>query len=139
MLTTTGHARSAHIDALSRMTPSPPGLGKPIEFNIPAGVSTVRGVKLPSRGSGVTVLVTMAPRQAKSTTSRYSSPNPNVPDAVKTGARSFNPRGWLGAISTASEEAAPASVFSPSRPGLGLSTLEATTGRLTSVFVETKA
>src|SRR2546430_17355733 len=39
-----------------------PGLARPIEFSIPTSVSAMRTGVLPSRGSGVTVLVTKASR-----------------------------------------------------------------------------
>src|SRR5262249_17917538 len=39
---------------------SMPGFARPIEFNIPTSVSAMRTGALPSRGSGVTVLVTNA-------------------------------------------------------------------------------
>src|SRR6266545_2247186 len=39
-----------------------PGFARPIEFNIPTSVSAIRTGLLPSRGSGVTVLVTKASR-----------------------------------------------------------------------------
>src|SRR5712692_7756977 len=43
----------------SRVTKrSIPGLARPIEFSIPTSVSTIRTGALPSRGRGVTVLVT---------------------------------------------------------------------------------
>src|SRR5204862_6705653 len=37
-----------------------PGFARPMEFNIPTSVSAMRTGVLPSRGSGVTVLVTNA-------------------------------------------------------------------------------
>ena len=80
---------------------------------MPAGVSTVRGVRLPSRASGVTVFVTMAPIRLRSTKSRYSSPNPKVPEAVSTGERNTRPSRWDGARFTVSarESAIPARAF----------------------------
>src|SRR5207244_1968236 len=39
-----------------------PGFASPIEFSIPTSVSAIRTGALPSRGSGVTVLVTKASR-----------------------------------------------------------------------------
>ena len=111
----TGHGSSRHIGAFSRRTPATPGFGKPIELSMPAGVSTVRGVGLPSRASGVTVLVTMAPSRLRSTRSRYSSPNPKVPEAVSTGERNTRPSRWDGARFTVSAGAIPARAFHTSK------------------------
>src|SRR5579859_4079694 len=44
----------------------------PMEFSIPASVSATRGTGLPMRRFGVTLLVTTAPRRARSIASAYS-------------------------------------------------------------------
>src|ERR1043166_2203554 len=44
----------------------------PIEFSIPASVSATRGTGLPMRRLGVTLLVTSAPRRARSIALAYS-------------------------------------------------------------------
>ena len=59
-------------------------------LSIPAGVSTMRGGGLPGRGFTVTVLVTMPPNRATSTSPANSLAYPNVPDATSTGLASRN-------------------------------------------------
>src|SRR5207249_12334292 len=44
--------------------------------------------RMPARGSSVTVLVITPPSEGSGTTCAYSSPYPNVPEAVSTGLRS---------------------------------------------------
>src|SRR3954464_2454670 len=44
----------------------------PMEFSMPASVSATRGTGLPMRRFGVTLLVTSAPRRARSIASAYS-------------------------------------------------------------------
>ena len=50
MLAITGTSQRAQIGALSATTPRRPMFCRPIAFNIPAGVSAIRGVALPARG-----------------------------------------------------------------------------------------
>ena len=59
--TITGVSHSAHTGAISATMRSTPGFCRPMELSIPAGVSTVRGWGLPSRGRSVTAFVTNAP------------------------------------------------------------------------------
>src|SRR5690348_14070320 len=75
-LTTSGTPSSARRGRWSSQKRSSPGLASPIEFTIPAGVSTIRGGGLPSRGRRVTVLVTKAPSPSVPAASASSVPEP---------------------------------------------------------------
>jgi hypothetical protein len=57
--------------------------GRPIDWMMPASVSAMRGVGLPSLGSRQMVLATSAPSRLRSMTSLYSQEN--APDAGCTG------------------------------------------------------
>src|SRR5690606_39306365 len=59
----------------------------PMELSMPLGVSATRGVGLPARLLGDTLLITSAPRLLKSSASEYSMAK--QPDAGMTGLRSF--------------------------------------------------
>ena len=74
MLTTTRVSNWARNGHLSPMNASRPGFCKPIEFSIPAAVSTTRGGRLPALGSGVIVLLTSPPRRDSSVNSINSWP-----------------------------------------------------------------
>ncbi len=52
---------------------------------MPPYVSAILGVGFPCQGTFATPLVTTAPNLFKSTNSLYSSPEPNVPEAVIIG------------------------------------------------------
>src|SRR5690606_31661980 len=58
----------------------------PMELSMPLGVSATRGVGLPARLLGDTLLITSAPRLLKSSASEYSMAK--QPDAGMTGLRS---------------------------------------------------
>src|SRR5450631_3539871 len=62
-----------------------PGPCKPIELSIPLGVSAIRGVPRPDRGSAITVLVTNAPSPAMSKKRCSSLPLAAQPEAVISG------------------------------------------------------
>jgi hypothetical protein len=53
-----------------------PGFCKPIAFKSPLATGTRRGVSLPRRGNGVTLLRTTPPMRERSTNGAYSSPEP---------------------------------------------------------------
>src|SRR5215212_9077139 len=84
-----------HVDQVAEyfsITASTPGFWRPIEFSIPPGVSVTRGVGLPIRGRTVVPLQQIAPSRWTSTTSPYSIPYPNVPDATRIGFSRTSPR-----------------------------------------------
>src|SRR5660398_235575 len=93
MLSMTGHGRSANLGNSVAMNASKPGLGRPIEFNIPPDVSTIRGGSLPCLGDRVTVLGTYA-----ATGGFLTTVPPRVPNASPVSSRSSVPealmRGW---------------------------------------------
>src|SRR5450631_4187410 len=62
-----------------------PGPCRPIELSIPLGVSAIRGVPRPDRGSASTVLVTKAPSSAMSKKRCSSRPLAAQPEAVIRG------------------------------------------------------
>ena len=62
---------SGSFSATNRCTPIP---CRPIAFSMPAGVSTMRGAGWPSRSVRKSPLTTMAPSDARSTVSAYSTP-----------------------------------------------------------------
>ena len=74
------------------MTASTPGFWRPIELSIPPGVSVTRGVGLPILGFSVVPLQQIPPSRSTSTTSPYSTPYPNVPDATRIGFGRTSPR-----------------------------------------------
>jgi hypothetical protein len=65
--------------------PSIPGFCSPIALSIPDGVSNMRGVGSPSRGSSVTDFTTIAPSSAMSKNRSISAPLAKHPDAVVIG------------------------------------------------------
>ena len=71
-------------------TPTP-GFCKPIEFNIPLGVSAIRGASFPAHPLRETPFVVTAPSKAGSTNAEYSRPEAYVPEAVVTGFFICNP------------------------------------------------
>src|SRR6266513_2947131 len=83
---------SAHAFPYLRATSRAPGFSRPIEFKIPDGVSAIRYCGLPGRAAGVVPLLTNAPSLETSMSSAYSTPWPNVPDAVITGFFKRRPR-----------------------------------------------
>src|SRR4051794_31216752 len=97
----TGTSQPAHVVAYLSSTASTPGFWRPIELSIPAGVSVTRGGGLPRRGLSVVPLQQIAPSAWTSTTSPYSRPYPNVPDATSTGLSSTSAPSRRGARSTA--------------------------------------
>ena len=62
-----------------------PGPWSPIELSIPAGVSAIRGVPRPDRGSAITDLVTNAPSSRMSKNRASSRPLAAQPEAVIIG------------------------------------------------------
>ena len=62
-----------------------PGPCNPIEFNIPLGVSAIRGVARPLLGLIITDLVTIAPSSLSGKKCESSLPEPAQPEAVKIG------------------------------------------------------
>ena len=62
-----------------------PGPCKPIEFNIPLGVSAIRGVARPARGLVMIDFVTIAPMSRRSKNCANSLPELAQPLAVKIG------------------------------------------------------
>ncbi len=71
-MTVAWRARSSgSFSAMNRRTPIP---CRPIAFNIPAGVSTIRGAGCPSRSSRNRPFTAMPPSEARSTRSAYSTP-----------------------------------------------------------------
>src|SRR5688572_26322930 len=88
----TGVFQPVHVPAYLSITASTPGFWSPIEFSIPPGVSVTRGVTLPIRGLSVVPLQQIAPSRSTSTTSPYSTPYPNVPDATRIGFSRTRPR-----------------------------------------------
>src|SRR5215218_559109 len=88
----TGTFQPAHVAAYLSMTASTPGFCSPIELSIPPGVSVTRGVGFPTRGRSVVPLQQIAPSRWTSTTSPYSIPYPNVPDATRIGLSRTRPR-----------------------------------------------
>src|SRR3990172_11289565 len=82
-LTTSGVSQAPNAGTICSRKCRRPLLGMPIELSMPASVSQTRGVGLPVRSLGVTLLVTQAPSRAKSMTRLCSSPN--VPDAGISG------------------------------------------------------
>src|SRR5262245_10400145 len=88
----TGTFQPAQVAAYFSTTASTPGFWSPIELSIPPGVSVTRGGTLPMRGLSVVPLQQIAPRRSTSTTSPYSIPYPNVPDATRIGFGRINPR-----------------------------------------------
>src|SRR3954471_20823112 len=91
-LTMTGTSHSCQRGTYLSMTASTPGFSTPIELSIPPGVSVTRGVGLPIRGFSVVPLQQMPPSLSTSTTSPYSTPYPNVPEATRIGFGSTSPR-----------------------------------------------
>ena len=73
--------------SFSSMKFSTPPFCRPMAFRMPAGVSTMRGVGLPRRGSRLVLFTTHAPIWFRSTTSAISLPKPKVPEPVTTGFR----------------------------------------------------
>src|SRR4029453_10059674 len=68
---------------------SMPGLASPIEFNMPTSVSAMRTGWFPSRGSGVTVLVTKASRLRATAGATSASRQPEALSSTEP--RSFDP------------------------------------------------
>ena len=62
-----------------------PGFSRPMQFNMPAGVSAILKPGLPARGRGVIPFEIIAPTCFKSIKSSYSTPKPKVPEAPITG------------------------------------------------------
>ena len=62
---------SGNFSLTNRRTPMP---CNPMAFNIPAGVSTMRGAACPSRSDRKSPLTAIAPSDERSTTSAYSTP-----------------------------------------------------------------
>ena len=93
--------------------PSMPGFCRPIALSMPDGVSCMRGVGRPWRGSSVTDLTSTAPRSAMSKNRSISAPLAKQPDAVVMGlAKRVPPRvtdrstsSWDGARSSPHEPA----------------------------------
>ena len=88
----TGTRQACQSGAYFSMTASTPGFWSPMEFSIPPGVSVTRGVGFPIRGLSVVPLQQIAPSRWTSTTSPYSMPYPNVPEATIMGLPSTSPR-----------------------------------------------
>src|SRR5512146_260939 len=109
----TGTFQPAQSDAYFSSTASTPGFWRPIELSIPAGVSVTRGGWFPMRGRRVVPLQQIAPSRSTSTTSPYSTPYPNVPDATSTGLRSTSRPGRPGARSTDRSTAASSAAEGP--------------------------
>ena len=82
-LTTSGGLNLAYSGTMWSMKYSMPLPGSPIDWMIPASVSAMRGVGLPSRGSRQIVFATSAPSRLRSMTSLYSQEK--APDAGCTG------------------------------------------------------
>ena len=78
-LTTSGGLNLAYSGTMCSRKYSIPFPGRPIDWMMPASVSAMRGVGLPSRGSRQMVLATSAPSRLRSMTSLYS--HENAPDA----------------------------------------------------------
>ncbi len=70
---------------------STPGFWRPMALSIPDGVSAIRGVGRPRRGSRLTDLVTTPPMPARSRKAAISRPKPKQPDAARTGVASGTP------------------------------------------------
>ena len=79
-------ARS-HAKSFSKKD-SMPGPCKPMELSMPLGVSAIRGVARPERGSIMMLLVTTAPSVDTSPNCASSLPAAAQPDAVRVGAES---------------------------------------------------
>jgi hypothetical protein len=95
--------RVSEKSSVGRMRPttwSTPGFCRPMAFSIPIGVSQTRCGGLPSRGSRVVPLSTIAPTCVleNPSTRVYSSPNPTQPESSTIGEASRRPQN-----STASE------------------------------------
>src|SRR3954471_15257894 len=88
----TGVLQVVHVSAYFSTTASTPGFCSPIELSIPPGVSVTRGVGLPIRALRVVPLQQIPPSRSTSTTSPYSTPYPNVPEATRIGFGSTSPR-----------------------------------------------
>src|SRR3954470_4536275 len=100
-LTITGTLQRDHVVEYLSSTASTPGFCRPIELSMPAGVSVTRGGGLPTRGRSVVPFEQIAPRRWISTTSPYSMPYPNVPEATSIGLFSVRPRPRSTDMSTA--------------------------------------
>src|SRR5215813_10492517 len=82
-LTISGGLNLAYSGTMWSMKYSMPFPGSPIDWMIPASVSAMRGVGLPSLGSRQIVLATSPPSRLRSMTSLYSQEN--APEAGVTG------------------------------------------------------
>src|SRR5206468_3522798 len=91
---------AAHALPYFRATSAAPGFSSPIELRMPLGVSAMRYCGLPGRAAGVVPLLTIAPSRETSMSSAYSTPCPNVPEAVITGFFSRRPRAASTSTST---------------------------------------
>ncbi|HZD61442.1 MAG TPA: hypothetical protein VE200_01475, partial [Xanthobacteraceae bacterium] len=78
-----GGVKRAYSGTMWSMKYSMPFPGRPIDWMMPASVSAMRGVGLPSRGSRQMVLATRPPSRLRSMTSLYSQEK--APDAGVTG------------------------------------------------------
>src|SRR6476660_3136659 len=78
-LTTSGGVNLAYSGTMCSTKYSMPFPGSPIDWMMPASVSAMRGVGLPTRGSRQMVLATSAPSRLRSMTSLYSQEK--APDA----------------------------------------------------------
>src|SRR5512142_2154751 len=113
----TGTCQLAQVSAYFATTASTPVFWRPIELSIPAGVSVTRGVGLPIRALSVVPLQQIAPSRSTSTTSPYSTPYPNVPDATSTGVCTTSRPGRDGARSTDRSTAASSAAEGPAARG----------------------
>src|SRR5215210_4482941 len=68
-----------------------PGLASPIEFSIPTSVSAIRSGGLPSRGSGVTVLVTKTSSERATSGAVNASRQPEALSSRKDGSLHAEP------------------------------------------------
>ena len=82
-LTISGGVKRAYSGTMWSMKYSMPFPGSPIDWMMPASVSAMRGVGLPSLGSRQMVLATRPPSRLRSMTSLYSQEK--APDAGVTG------------------------------------------------------
>src|SRR6185436_10454557 len=82
-MTVAPRARSSgSFSSANRRAPIP---CRPIAFNMPEGVSTMRGAGCPSRSARNSPLDTIAPSVDRSTMSAYSTPYPKQPLAAISG------------------------------------------------------
>src|SRR3990172_3342174 len=91
MFTMTAVSYCLRNGSFSRRNTSTPGFSSPIAFSIPDGVLNMLGGGFPAIGSQEIPLPIPPPSRFRSTKSAYSSPYPNVPDAVSTGFLSLIP------------------------------------------------